>query len=81
MLNVMLAVQTVKPKLLTESGSGGHGSIQDQDLEDALRESRRLMDKEDESLHKALAMSMEGLCYSTSDLILQKFLVQKSYQV
>lgn len=58
------AVQPIKPRLINESQSvkKSEGSRDDQ-LQQALAESRQLDDNEDKMLQKALQMSMEGRLY------------------
>ena len=65
LLKLMPAVQPIKPSLITDSSSRssvGHASEGevDAELEQALRASRDLVENDDDSLQKALAMSMQG---------------------
>ena len=63
------AVQKVKPPLLSESkdktsGAATNSSAQfdDADLKKALEESKRYIEENDESLKRAIALSMESKC-------------------
>jgi hypothetical protein len=72
-LCVIPAVQTIKPRLIHEpkDKSPGHatsatGQFVDSDLQKALQESKRLVEENDESLKRALALSMESKYSKTS---------------
>ncbi|GFO21546.1 ataxin-3 [Plakobranchus ocellatus] len=64
LLRLVPAVQTVKPRLLTDKAGpeGGAEAEEDDDgaLQEALRASKELIDNDDTALQRALQMSMEG---------------------
>ena len=63
-LKVVQAIQPVKPRLLSDKSKpateGATGQFVDDDLAIALEESKRLLEDDDQSLKRALAMSMQG---------------------
>ncbi|XP_005100952.1 ataxin-3 [Aplysia californica] len=65
LLRLMPAVQTVKPRLLTEKEGGidgAEGAEDDEDdaLKEALRVSKEMIEHDDSALQQALQMSLEG---------------------
>ena len=70
-LKILPAVQPIKPHLLTDASkrrtghegsgtSGANDASQDDELQRALEESRRLVDDDDQALSRVLQMSMKG---------------------
>lgn len=78
------AIQPVKPQLIHDntqsrtnkrrSSPGATGGENDDDVEKALKESKKMVEKDDVSLQRALQMSMEGkiIIFTENNCICEK---------